>query len=447
MRTRPRPGSNSRRWRHRGWIDSTAAWGLGAALGWAVGCDPSPPREARSVGAPSAPAAGGAAEAELEAPAVDEPVPATGLRETASLEGLAPAERARFEQALAEGRRLHHAQDYAGAMAAYDRALDVLPDDPRTLSELGWSALHANRLDDADAALRRAEAGVEEEADPSLLASILYNRGRVAQARDDESLARQAYQASLRLRPHPATYQHLLALPGGSRYVFGPRMHRLQGPYARLSELCAEERTLSAGAGEAEEGEAFACLHDAGKGVGGSAVEVPRDERLPAPWKGVRFVETRPNPFIVRFHAALRTSEGWFVMPDVAELERGTTGTTERATRLVARTEELLLGGAPEVVLEVETRWVRSEEGTERESETHRVELLCGVGPSGIPHCTGALPRAMQVERREGRAVEKTEWTIERRTRPEGSIVLEGEPEALDEPAAALLGVHAVELP
>lgn len=418
---------------------------LGLALGMVLGCESAAPREVKPAAAQHAPAA-----EEVDAPTsprrdVHDSIPAV-TRSPASLEALPPGERRRYHDALAEGRRLHAERDHVGAMEAFARALDVLPGDPRTLSEQGWAALHADKLVEAEAALQQAEAAVLDD-DAELHASILYNRGRVAEARGDAVAALRAYQASLRLRPHPAAYQHLVALPGGTRYVFGPQVQRLQGPYARLAELCAEERTLSEAAGEGEEGEAFGCLSDAAKGLGGDAVEVPAGKRLPAPWTGLRFVETRPSPYVVRFHAALRTEAGWFVLPDVAVLSRGTAGTTERATRLAARVEPLFFGGAPEVVLEVETRWVVTEDAVERESETHGVEFLCGVGPSGIPSCTGALPRAMKARRREASGVEHTRWSVERRARPEGVVVLEGDAEALDEPVAAVLGAHRIELP
>lgn len=415
--------------------------GLGATLG----CDGPDPRELRLAAAPAAiededATTGG----EPALARVNEAVVAA-VGTGASLDSLAPAERQRFEAAVAEGRRLHHARDYEGALAAYAQALDLVPGDPRTLSEQGWAALFAGRLSEADATLHHAEAMVGDD-DPRLRASILYNRGRVAEARGETAEAIDAYQRSLRLRPHASTYQHLTALAGGTRYVFGPEVRRLQGPYDKLGELCHEERTLAEAAGEGDGFEAFGCLPDAAKGLHADAVDVP-SRPLPSPWKDVRFVETRPSGYAVRFHAALRTDDGWFVLPDVATLARGTPGITESATRLAASFEPLVLGGAPEVVLEVETRWVVTEEGVELESETHRVEFLCGVGPSGIPSCTGALPRATQARRRGDGEVEHTRWVVERRTTAAGLVMLEGDREALDEPAAAVLGAHRVAFP
>lgn len=430
-------------WLGAGWLGAVSALGLG--------CDGPEPRELRLAAAPSSvdDEDGTTTGPELALAAAGEPAMAVDPEAPASA-ALEPVERRRFQAAVAEGHRLHEAHDYEGALAAYARALDLVPGDPRTLSDQGWAALFAGRLDEADAALRQADAAACDD-EPRLRASILYNRGRVAEARGEGPEAIDAYQRSLRLRPHPATYKHLTALAGGTRYQFGPEVRRLQGPYGKLGELCQQERGLSEAAGEGDDAEPFVCLPDAAKGLYADAVEVVADKGLPAPWKALRFVETRPSAWSVRLHAALRTDHGWFVLPDVATLVRGTLGTTESVTRLSAHAEPLFggsagVGGSAEVVLEVETRWVVVEEGVELESETHRVEFLCGVGPSGIPACTGALPRAT-VARRHEPGEESTRWTVERRTTPEGLLVLEGDREALDEPAAAVLGAHRVAFP
>jgi tetratricopeptide (TPR) repeat protein len=426
-------------------LGGLALWlGAGSALG--IGCDGPEPRDLRLAAAPSVVDDEDTTTGpELALVQAGEPAMAPDA-ELPSPQGLEPLERRRFRDAVAEGHRLHGAHDYEGALAAYARALDLVPGDPRTLSDQGWAALFAGRLDEAEAALRQAEAAAGDE-EPRLRASILYNRGRVAEARGDATEAIDAYQRSLRLRPHAATYQHLTALAGGTRYQFGPEVRRLQGPYAKLNELCHEERVLSEAAGEGDDVEPFACLPDAAKGLYADAVDLPADRGLPAPWKALRFVETRPSGWSARLHAALRTDDGWFVLPDVATIVRGTAGTTESVTRLSAQVEPLLAGGWPEVVLEVETRWVVTEEGVELESETHRVEFLCGVGPSGIPACTGALPRATMARRHEPGEGESTRWTVERRTTPEGLVVLEGDRDALDEPAAAVLGAHRIAFP
>lgn len=404
---------------------------MGALL--LVGCDGPAPRDARPARASRQ-----ASEPEPAAPPPEAAVVTAATRPAPSPGEPSPADRSRYLAALDEGRRLHRAGDYAGAMQALGRALDLIPGDPRALSELGWAALFAGRMAEAESALRKAEAAAADDTD--LLASILYNQGRVAEAQGHAPEAVALYQRSLWLRPHPATYRHLMAQPGGTRYVFGPMVRSLQGPYARIAELCAEERRLTAEERQDEPEQDLACIPDAALGLGGEAVEIPSRADLVAPWTELRFVETRPSPYAVHFHAALRTADGWFVVPDVASLSRDAPGISERATRLAARSEDVLPGDPPEVVLEVETRW----EDAEGEAETHRVELLCGIGPSGVPSCTGALPRSTEVRRR---GVEPVLWSLERQTTPSGTLVLRGDAARLDEPAAALLGEHPLAFP
>lgn len=296
--------------------------GLSAGLsaGLTIACEPAAPREARPASGESVQRSERSEQSQPAregepARATDDAVPAS-TQVPASPEALSAEERHRFQAAVAEGRRLHGQRDFEGAIEAYARALDLRPDDPRTLSEQGWAMLFAGRLDHAESALRRAEAGVGDE--PRLHASILYNLGRVAEARGQDAAAIDAYQRSLRLRPHPSVYRHLSGLEGGSRYAFGPEVRRLQGPYASLGDLCQEERRLTASQRDQAHADSFACLPDAAKGLGGAAVQLPSSRRLLAPWKGLRFVEVRPNAYTVRFHAAMQTDAGWFVLPDVA---------------------------------------------------------------------------------------------------------------------------------
>lgn len=58
----------------------------------------------------------------------------------------APESRAKFLKLLEEGRKKARAKDFAGALAAFDRALAITPDDARVLSEIGWAALNAGEL-------------------------------------------------------------------------------------------------------------------------------------------------------------------------------------------------------------------------------------------------------------------------------------------------------------
>lgn len=109
-------------------------------------------------------------------------------------------------KALDEGRKLSRAKDWSKALAAFDRALLVMPDDARVLSEVGWAAFQANRLDRAEEANARALANAKE---PLLRAPILYNVGRVAEARGKPDAARKAYKESLSLRANAEVKRRL----------------------------------------------------------------------------------------------------------------------------------------------------------------------------------------------------------------------------------------------
>jgi hypothetical protein len=110
---------------------------------------------------------------------------------------------------LDEGRKLSRAKDWSKALEAFDRALKVMPEDPRINSEVGWAAFQANRLDRAEEANARALANAK---DPLVRAPILYNVGRVAEARGKPDAAKKAYRESLALRKNAEVKRRLDAL-------------------------------------------------------------------------------------------------------------------------------------------------------------------------------------------------------------------------------------------
>lgn len=114
-------------------------------------------------------------------------------------------------KALEEGRKKSRAKDFVGAIAAFDRALALAPDDVRVLAEVGWAAFNAGDLARADAANRRALANVT---DKTLRAQILYNAGRVAEEKKDSEAARKAYAESLALRDNAEVKRRLDGVSG-----------------------------------------------------------------------------------------------------------------------------------------------------------------------------------------------------------------------------------------
>jgi hypothetical protein len=109
--------------------------------------------------------------------------------------------------AVREGRREAHAGHLPEALAAFDRALALVPGQPRVLCEAGFVA---HRGGDEAGAARRIESALHAFGPPEHvsdamrqpLAMCLYNRGLVAEAQHDLAGAARAYEASVALRPN-----------------------------------------------------------------------------------------------------------------------------------------------------------------------------------------------------------------------------------------------------
>lgn len=110
---------------------------------------------------------------------------------------------------LKNGRTFSRAKNWPEAISAFEGALAISPDDAACLSELGWAEFNANDLDKAEAANSHALANAKT---PALRAPILYNVGRVAEARGDKVAAIRAYRQSLTLRANSEVKKRLTAL-------------------------------------------------------------------------------------------------------------------------------------------------------------------------------------------------------------------------------------------
>lgn len=103
-----------------------------------------------------------------------------------------------LRESLDEGRRLKFAEDYAGALAAFERVRAVLPpDDPLALTVVELHEIEiqieAGSFDDAAARIDRAEAAATQPAQQAYLTNA---RGMLAQARGDLDGARTHYEAA-----------------------------------------------------------------------------------------------------------------------------------------------------------------------------------------------------------------------------------------------------------
>lgn len=116
-----------------------------------------------------------------------------------------------FATLLNEGRKLSKAGDNAGAMAKFAEADKALPDQASLLGEYGWAAFKAGELELAELKTRRALAKVKK---PKRKAAILYNLGRIEEARGNKAAALKHYEQSLSLRDNKTVAGRVAALGG-----------------------------------------------------------------------------------------------------------------------------------------------------------------------------------------------------------------------------------------
>src|SRR5215470_3007299 len=100
---------------------------------------------------------------------------------------------------LRKGRDLQGAKKYAEAIAAFEEALKLQPDDPTVLGELGWTAYLMKDYAKAKDATQKA---IARQPAPNIRGAALYNLGLIDEAKGDTAGAVTAYTESLRARPN-----------------------------------------------------------------------------------------------------------------------------------------------------------------------------------------------------------------------------------------------------
>jgi tetratricopeptide (TPR) repeat protein len=110
---------------------------------------------------------------------------------------------------IAQGRKLATEKKFEEAIAAFEEAVKLDPYDARALSELGWVAFQANKLERADEATRTS---LKFTYDPKVRGATLYNLGRIHEARAQLPEAAAAYAQSLALRDNATVTKRLADL-------------------------------------------------------------------------------------------------------------------------------------------------------------------------------------------------------------------------------------------
>jgi hypothetical protein len=148
-------------------------------------------------------------------------------------------EQRRYSAALTRARNAERAGNLELAARAFTDCLQILPDDPVALGELGVVQLRAGQLADAEATSRKA---IEHSQSPTVRAAALFNLGYVLARRGDPPGAIEAYQSSLRLRASPTVEAELRKLDPAAaaamRFVPRPMRPAPSDTLAMLKERC-----------------------------------------------------------------------------------------------------------------------------------------------------------------------------------------------------------------
>jgi hypothetical protein len=152
---------------------------------------------------------------------------------------LSDADQRTADAALTKGRMLQGKKDWAGAIAQFNAALKLTPDDPITLGELGWTQYLAKDLIGAEASTRKSLAGTGQ---PSTRGATFYNLGLIEEAKHDQKAAIAAYSESLKVRPNGVVRRTLAKLDAAAAAAFDPfTPAAMQGPFKSPEAYCAAQ--------------------------------------------------------------------------------------------------------------------------------------------------------------------------------------------------------------
>ncbi len=145
--------------------------------------------------------------------------------------------------ALNQGRKLVKAGDLEYGIREYQALLAIAPNYGPALGELGWAELELEQYDDANAHTLRA---LDQTTDANKRGMLLYNLGRIAEARGQTDAAIQHYRDSLAARPNDIVSGRLATLQAGGPTPAASSPIPAGSSYAGLSVLGAGLADLAA---------------------------------------------------------------------------------------------------------------------------------------------------------------------------------------------------------
>ena len=279
---------------------------------------------------------------------------------------------AAWKKAMKQGRALAKT-DPAGAITAFEKALVAIPDEPRTLSEIGWVAFQKKDLKRAEESTR---ASIVHATSPQVKAASLYNLGRIHEEKGEKPVAIVAYVQSLKLRSNRIVRERLVKLDPGAAARTDPYKPQPVDGYVSLaafSKSVIDEKELT------------------------GWTKLPARYDLAPPWKSVRFLTTREDAYQIGCHMALQTDAGWFVV-------RGVVDCYESGGNWLVVEDVRVAGG---VLMVRTTNWWEEREATDIEVDEETGEelamgheywlgceerlVVCGVAAGNKPSCTPTI--------------------------------------------------------
>jgi tetratricopeptide (TPR) repeat protein len=374
---------------------------------------------------------------------------------------LTSSERQQYMKALNEGRTAHRAKDFTAAISAFDKALALFPDDPRALSEKGWSEFQSK---DLKAAASDTNNAIGRTTDNGLLGSSYYNLGRILEEQQKTKEAIEAYQESLKTRPGNKIVKDRLTSLNASLIekgsLSGPLL-TFAGPFASDVALCKEATRTD------DSSMKFRCDLTAAdpaeeiKSIKGSGallsakVFTTQSGYAGEPGSELMFyMETYYN-------LAIQTADGWYLLANTEYVYNpGAFGISASLTIDQFEIKDLVPGGAPELLLVSSLDRSDSDMGiNELTSESTTTVLICGVGASKKPSCAkitvkSASERGILLEEEEAtmktdnpdfkhEGFYKNAWSLDWSFTADGKLQLRGtSTKGISAETKALIGTH-----
>jgi tetratricopeptide (TPR) repeat protein len=291
------------------------------------------------------------------------------------------AQRKRMLAALNEGRALVKKGEHAAGIAKYREVLAIDGSDPTALAELGWAAFLANDLELAASATEHALQFSRADKQRGML---LYNLGRVFEARGDTEGARERYARSLAARPNKTVQARLEAIEAAAKGMTaapaGPRsLAVLTKGLPSLTAVCDHLLTKECASHRMFEDEPCSCDPKLGT------------ESTDGTW-GLVSMLTSPMGGSEALFPVSKEAGGWTLLDAAVETYNpGAFGIWEELATPEAEMADVLIGGTEEWLLTFnKSRSDRDMGINEIEEEQWRTRVVC-TRDLGTTACTRPL--------------------------------------------------------